>query len=111
MKFSYTGGTVSRNKLEEAIDFHIALEPEDPLDQNFMEIYRSRCKQYKNEIDMCNKAIRQYGMQIKPKTLKNMQTKFYELTNSIKYRQSHQTILVTRQCLSQNWDGIGEWRH
>lgn len=107
--FFYNGGYVTRAMLEKAIDFIIILEP-DPDDPNSDKIYSRRCKVYSDDIEMAEDAIRQYGDQIEPKTLENMQEEFYAITNSTKYRQTLIHNSVAYSCLNHGWDRIGPWR-
>lgn len=108
-KFFYDGGKVSKELLEEAIDFMISIEPNTEsltCDQEFKE---SRNK-YKAEINMVYAAIRQYGRQISNKTLVNMQDIFYSIINSDKYLQSPKHGSVAYTLLNHCWNGIGAWR-
>jgi hypothetical protein len=108
--FYYDGKSeVSKQFLETALDFYIHLES-DPEAKNGEEIFSKRCRTYTAEIEMARAAIRKYGEQIEPKTLESMQAKFYEITHSLKYRQSTIHLSVTYSLLNLIWDGIGPWQ-
>ena len=102
-------GQVNKDMLELALDFLISLEP-DPELPNAMEIYDRKCEKHQKEIDKARKIIRWYGEQIEPKSLEFMQEKFYEITNSSKYRQSAIHCSVVYSTLNSVWNGIGPWR-
>lgn len=108
MKFSYNGGSVSKEKLEEALDFLVDLEP-NPDSISAEEEYEKNRKIYKESIEQARVAARKYGEQIRPQTLEAMQEVFYSITNSPKYLQSAIHTSVAYSTLNSCWDGIGPW--
>ena len=106
--FFYNDGTVSKELLEQAIDFMISIEPDPELLISEQE-YEAILERYESQIKMVNKAVRQYAYQIQDKTLKNMQEEFYSITNQPKYTQSYIRQSVAYNLLHHQWDGIGPW--
>lgn len=106
---NYDGAHVSRELLEEAIDFMISLEP-DPESLRASEEYEENLDYFKSEIHQVKQIIRQFGEQIHPRTLENMQTVFYSVTNSKKYLASAIHCSVAYSCLESGWNGIGPWQ-
>ncbi|MBN8828894.1 MAG: hypothetical protein J0H68_09325 [Sphingobacteriia bacterium] len=74
--FIYETGEVTIEKLEEALDFMIWLEH---IEQYFIEepekiiTYK---EEYKESVEMVKRAIKQYGAQIQPNDIENMQFEF-----------------------------------
>ncbi len=108
LTFEYDGGTVSRSKLEEAIDFFISIEPH-PGKRTATEEYEANLIRYKKEIELAELAIRSYAEQIRPLTIEAMQDEFYSITNSEKYLQSMIHSSVAYSLLNSHWNGVGPW--
>jgi hypothetical protein len=105
---TYSGGTVSREVLEEALDFLISLETdENDIDSN---AYEKNIENAGENYLKAKTVIRNFGEQIAPRTLKNMQNVYYSFTNSLKYRANAITLSVATSSLNAGWHGIGEWR-
>lgn len=104
--FSYHGGPVSHADLERALDFLVAIEPDPESEID----YREAMLPYKEQTDMANRLIRQFGEQIEPKTLEHMQDVFYSFTNSTKYRATSLSISVVYSALNFGWKNIGPWQ-
>lgn len=100
-RFFYDGGTVSRAKLKEALDFFLSLEPTSsvPLSEH-MQYYEDNCQKYDKEILMAENAIKKYGEQIEPMTIENMRKEFYEVIGTFQYRR---TGLCYRKRLEWSW--------
>lgn len=111
-KFKYDSGIVSRVKLEKAIDVFVKIEEEFQKKQKLsiklgqtMPDYEEIAAKYSNETDAAERAIRQFGKQIKPNKLKNMQKEFYDIINN----ESGIKRDIAYSLLNSKWDGIGEW--
>ena len=68
--------------------------------------YEEIAAKYSNETDAAERAIRQFGKQIKLNKLKNMQKEFYDIINN----ESGIKRDIAYSLLNSKWDGIGEWR-
>ena len=111
--FEYNGGIVTRVKLEKAIDVFVKIEEEYQKKQKLSikagqpePDYKGIVAKYSNETDAAERAIRQFGKQIKPNKLKNMQKEFYDIINNKNGIKKD----IAYSLLNSNWDGIGEWR-
>jgi hypothetical protein len=93
---------ITRDQVEYAIDFFILMES-TPRDYDQLKIHNRAV------IAQHNATIKQFGMEISPLTLENMQDVFYSFTNSTKYLRSRVACSVARTVLSSNWHGIGDW--
>ncbi|MHB1546142.1 MAG: hypothetical protein ACYCSB_07005 [bacterium] len=113
IEFKYDGGVVSRIKLEKAINVFVRIEDEyqkklkiaiktGQTEPNHEEI----AVKYSEETEAAEKAIKQFGKQIKPNSLKNMQKIFYDIVNN--GDDIRRSIAYT--VLNSKWDGIGNWR-
>lgn len=109
MRFNYDGGPVSRQFLEEALEFLISLEPESDS-SDAREVYDRNFQIYEKEIAMAEAAIRRYGEQIEPQTLEAMRSVYYSITNSPKFLSSAMRCSIVTSTLNSCWDGIGQWR-
>ncbi|MHB1547000.1 MAG: hypothetical protein ACYCSB_06840 [bacterium] len=114
--FSYDGSTVSRKKLEEAINVFVKIEEEYQVlyreayelknfdfDENGA--YAEIKSKYKEECAAALKAVIEYGKQIHPNDLASMQEEFYKIVNS----GSDVRRSIAYSLLSSAWSGIGEW--
>jgi hypothetical protein len=111
--FSYSGGVVTRKKIDEAIDFFVEIETEyreavrqAELSGNRPPFFSEWEKKYP-DLNAAYEAIREFGRQIQPNDLKTMQNVFYSIVNSTDdyFRRN-----VISDYLTIEWDGIGEWR-
>lgn len=107
---NYNGDPVTRQLVEEAIDFMISLEPIDSSSPNADEEYKSNNQLYRNEIIKAQQIFKKFGEQISPLTLENMQEVFYSITKSEKYSSSMIYQSVAHSCLESSWDKIGPWQ-
>lgn len=98
----------TRHDVEVALDFLIAIEPEDDL--NYEPNLEKAMQHYSAELTTADKIIKTYGQQIAPRTLDAMQKEFYSFSNLPKYRYSAATCIVVRDALSRNWRGINNWQ-
>jgi hypothetical protein len=94
---------ITRQQVEAAIDFFIMLEKSSLG-------YDAMLQANAAKAEMHNKVVRQFGEEIRPATLENMQDVFYSFTNSNKYRESATSISIARSTLSENWQRINGWR-
>lgn len=114
----YAGQYVDVALLEKALDFMIALEPDldaiartggfAALEQAERQAEITRSEK-KSEIEKVEAIARQYGAQIQPSTLTNMQGVYYSIINSAKYSRTPISSSVAGCVLRRAWDGIGEW--
>jgi len=110
--FFYDGGTVTRKKLEEAIDLFVKIETDykEAVEKARLEgkerpMYKDIVSAYPDNA-MAEDAVKQYARQIQPSTLENMQKVFYDIVNTeTGFRRT-----VANDYLNIIWDGIGEWR-
>lgn len=94
---------VTREEVEQALDFFILMES-TPRDYEQLKIHNRAV------IAQHDATVKQFGEEISPLTLENMQDVFYSFTNSPKYLRSRVACSVARTVLSSNWHGIGDWR-
>jgi hypothetical protein len=94
---------ITRDQVEFALDFFILMET-NPSDYQVMKVRNAQV------ISQHNATVKQFGEEITPLTLENMQDVFYSFTNSTKYLRSRVACSVARTVLSSNWHGIGDWR-
>ena len=106
----WDGGYVSRKLLEKALDLFISLEPVNQSSPTADEEYKANHEVNKNLIEISKKILVNYGKQIRPETLENMQDVYYSITNSKKYVKNPVNCSVVRSALNRAWDGISEWR-
>lgn len=106
----YDGGFVTRELVEEAIDFMISLEPIDSGAPDADEEYKSNTELYWNEIIKAKQIFKKFAEQITPLTLENMQKIFYSITKSEKYYSSAIYHSVAYSCLESSWNNVGPWR-
>lgn len=100
--------TITREQVEQAIDLFVSLEPTDPMISSGE--YDAIMSANSSALDMAANIIHQYGGEISPQTLKRMQDEYYSFTNSLKYLKNATVSSVARSVLSENWNGINEWR-
>jgi hypothetical protein len=107
---SYDGEiVVTREQVEDVIDFNILLEPEDNDDENTASAqYAASLEQWRPTLEKGNEIVRNFGKQTS--SFEELQETFYSFTNSLKYRKSLFTISISRVILSKNWEGIHGWR-
>ena len=98
----YTGGPVSRELVESALDFFIMLEPDE------MGRGGTNHDRFKVEIDKANRILQTFGNTAS--TFEDLQELFYSFSTSSKYRYTATTISVVRAALNGAWDGIHGWR-
>ena len=106
----WDGGYVSRKLLEKALDLFISLEPVNQSSPTADEEYKSNCKVNSDLIARADKIIVNYGMQIYPETLENMQDIYYSITNTPKYRNNPSNCSLVCSVLNSAWDGISGWQ-
>ncbi|MEM1182101.1 MAG: hypothetical protein AAGM22_27380 [Acidobacteriota bacterium] len=99
---------ITDSELESALDFLIAIEP-DPGDVDSTEHYASMMERYQSQIVQAKSVIRQYGEEIRPRSLEAMQRTFYAIANSPKYRKTAIHASVARSALETGWVGINGW--
>ena len=111
--FIYNGGTVTRKKLDEAIDLFVEIETEyreivrqAELNGNRPPLFTEIESKYP-DVNAAYEAVRQFARQIQPNDLKTMQNVFYSIVNSTEdpFRRT-----VISDYLTIEWDGIGDWR-
>lgn len=95
--------SITLEQVERAIDFFIMLESL-PVDYDELKTYN------RHTYTRFQALIRQYGEEMQPASLEQMQAVFYQITNSPKYLVTRTANSIARTVLSSNWDGIGEWR-
>lgn len=105
---TYSGGIVSRELLEDALDFLISLEADENDPDG--DAYEKNIANAGETYSKAETVIRNFGEQISPRTLSNMQDVYYSFTNSLKYRASAVTLSVATSSLNAGWHGIGNWR-
>lgn len=109
---SYDGFSTSRELVECAIDFFIFIEPDSSTLEELTKgdkIYADNLIKYKEEIKNANKIVRNFGEQLFPATLENMQDVFYSFSNSRKYLNTREISSIARLTLSTNWTNINGW--
>ena len=111
--FNYNGGTVTKKKLDEAIDLFVEIETDykeavrkAELSGNRPPLFVEIESKY-SDVNAAYEAVRQFARQIQPNDLKTMQNVFYSIVNSTEdpFRRT-----VISDYLTIEWDGIGEWR-
>jgi hypothetical protein len=97
---------ISRQQLEEAIDFMISIEPDPEIIMEHTD-YKKIMKKHAKKIQEAELIVKQYGNQIADE---EMQNEFYSIVQSKKYRQSakHQSVAYT--ALNDGWHGIKGWQ-
>lgn len=98
-------GRIPRLIVEDVLDFNILIEPDELETDETIQVEAW----VGDTVEKGLLIIREYGRQIEPPSLGRLQMEFYSFTNSIKYRQSMQTISVARAVLNQAWEGLNGW--
>ena len=111
--FNYASGTVTRKKLEEAIDLFVQIETdykeslnEAQLNGDNPPLFGEIENKYP-DVNAAYEAVKQFARQIQPNDLPSMQRVFYGIVNSEEdpFRRT-----VISDYLTIKWDGIGDWR-
>jgi hypothetical protein len=104
----YKGQSPDESLAELAIDFMIALEPEDPAYYD-SESYEKVLSDNYIGVENSRKILRQYALELKPQTFDRLREEFYAFTNSSKYLANAVACDVARTCLNEAWSGIHGW--
>ncbi len=102
---NYDGGFVTRQLVEEAIDFMISLEPIDCNDSDTELEHHFNMRQHEKEISKAQQIFKTYGEQ----TLDDLQELIDSIIESEKYASSIVYQSVAYSCLTRPLVEIGRW--
>jgi hypothetical protein len=106
---SPAGATVTREDVYEALDFLIAIDPDESELEACGFDHDKALGKYRKEADAAILTLRRYAEAIAPLTLPAMQEEYYSFTNDFHYLLTGNTVAVVTSSLNKAWDGVGPW--
>ena len=109
MAFRHDNTFVTLEKLLEALDFLVSLEP-DPYTEEAEDGYNEMIDSNSESIRHAESVVRRFAKQVRPQTLKSLQEQFNSIIETPKYHSSEVAYCVVAATINKCWNEIAGWQ-